>query len=107
MIKEYSFEVLFGVQTDTFDILGLPSVVSSSLSLELPPMPQDLSDQVKKIATEMIGKQNQSYPPYSSARVNGKPLFQWARDGKLDQITIPTVDIEIFSLELVDTYSLE
>lgn len=39
---------------------------------------------------------NQTYPPYSSCRINGKHLFQWAKEGKLDQITIPSIEIEIF-----------
>lgn len=47
---------------------------------------------------QMVGQQEQAYPPYSSARVNGKFMFEWARDGGLDQITPPKKMIEIFSM---------
>ena len=29
---------------------------------------------------------NQKYPPYSSYRLNGKPLWEWAKLGKIDEV---------------------
>ncbi|OGD69910.1 hypothetical protein A3I18_00740 [Candidatus Campbellbacteria bacterium RIFCSPLOWO2_02_FULL_35_11] len=50
---------------------------------------------------EMKGKFVQKYPPYSSMTVNGKQLFQWAREGRLGEIKIPEQEVEVFSTELL------
>lgn len=50
----------------------------------------------------LVGKFKQAYPPYSSCRVDGKPLFQWAREGTLNEIIIPTIEVEIFNLTLLE-----
>lgn len=86
--KTYEFEVLFGVESDTYDILGVPSLSRGS-----PP-----SDDALKVYTDsLVGKFRQEYPPYSSPKVKGKPLFWWAREGKIDEITIPSKIIQIYS----------
>ena len=40
-------------------------------------------------------------PPYSSYKIKGKPLFQWAREGKLDEIKIPMRQTKINSAEML------
>jgi len=50
---------------------------------------------------DSIGKHYQSYPPYSSRTVNGKPLYYWARQGKIHEITIPEKEIEIVTFNLI------
>ena len=40
-------------------------------------------------------------PPYSSYKIKGKPLFQWAREEKLNEIEIPTRKTKIHSAELL------
>ena len=41
-------------------------------------------------------------PPYSSYKIKGKPLFQWAREGKLSEIEIPMRQTKINSAELLN-----
>lgn len=78
--KTYEAEILFGVKTDTYDVLGLiTGIGSEALS------PQALIDILKKLE----GTFDLPYPPYSSKPVEGKPLFVWAREGKLQDIQIP------------------
>jgi len=95
--KEYIFEVLFGLKTDTYDILGIVNDV------EIKKTPENLEQQIQKLLPSFIGKQQQPYPPYSSMPVNGKPLYYWAREKKLSEITIPSREIEIFDVKLLDS----
>uniref|UniRef100_A0A6B2LGH2 tRNA pseudouridine(55) synthase n=1 Tax=Arcella intermedia TaxID=1963864 RepID=A0A6B2LGH2_9EUKA len=97
--KDYTWEMVLGWQTDTYDILGM---VSSPVECAACKWSNDdeLTQQVNQIVSKQIGKQVQKYPPYSSVRVNGKLLFQWAKENKLDSIEIPSKTIEIFSLSL-------
>lgn len=91
--KEYEFDVLFGVETDTYDILGK---IIHNTDIE-----EDLLEKAKKILPQYIGQHEQPYPPYSSQPVNGKPLYYWARKNKINDITIPTKKIEIYALEFL------
>jgi tRNA pseudouridine55 synthase len=93
--KTYEFEVLLGVQTDTYDILGLIKQNKKILNKT------NVNLIVNTFVSNHIGKQIQSYPPYSSKPVNGKPLFWWAKENKLSEITIPTKEIEIYQFELL------
>lgn len=87
--KTYIFEVLFGIATDTYDILGkiTQNKLPTSVSLE----------QFQDLAKTYKGKHIQPYPPYSSPRIKGKSLFWWARENLLHTISIPKKEIEIFS----------
>lgn len=91
--KEYECEVLFGIETDTYDILG--KIINKTAPQE------NLDEKIKHIVPAFLGKHTQPYPPYSSQPVNGKPLYYWARNNKLSDIEIPTKNIEIYSIELI------
>ena len=94
MNKIYEYEVLFGVETDTCDILGLPiELVNNRSSVD--------ENKIQEILKKLIGKITQTYPPYSSKTVNGIPLFQYAREGRLSEITLPVNEIEIYSHEFL------
>jgi len=90
--KKYLFEILFGVTTDTYDPLG---IVQSFYEIT-----SDINSQIQKCATLIPGLHDQPYPPYSSARVKGKPLFYWARTGMISTIEIPTKTIEVKHFEI-------
>jgi tRNA pseudouridine55 synthase len=80
-LKEYVFEVVFGIQTDTYDLLGVTNIGN-----DIPEIPiideQKLRNQLELQIPSHLGHHMQPYPPYSSARVDGKPLFQWAKEGR-------------------------
>ena len=105
--KTYSFDIVFGVATDTFDLLGLvtktffDSKHSSQLSLELPE-----KNKLEKLVSSLKGKLAQEYPPFSSKTVGGKALFSWAKENRLHEIEIPKNDIEIYSVELLSAGQL-
>jgi tRNA pseudouridine55 synthase len=117
--KQYEVTVLFGFQTDTYDLLGLlessPEMlpqrthkfsaenllhvraVALSSSSETT-FTRELENKLKNFT----GKIDQKYPPYSSRTVDGKPLWLWAREGRLNEITIPTHQVYISNVEIVN-----
>lgn len=118
--KTYEFTVLLGIATDTYDVLGVVKnfkqlaprnkqiQISQNHDMKLfKPFENSDLDSVRNLEFEIsnvlkifIGKHSQPYPAYSSKTVQGKPLFWWARENKLDEIVIPKRDIEIYDLKL-------
>jgi len=90
--KTYEFLVLFGIKTDTYDLLG--KVIETNIE------PIDLD---KLELDKFIGQIKQPFPPYSSFSLKHKeerkPIWEWTKLGKLDEIIIPIKEVEIFSLE--------
>ena len=98
--KVYEVDVLFGMTTDTYDILGMidDTVPHNEFVLN--------ETTVSTVVETCIGTGYQTYPPYSSKTVQGKPLWRWAREGSLSTIELPTREIEIYRIELLSTYEL-
>lgn len=94
--KTYELEVLFGLSTDSYDILGLVD------NFELKQLPTHFNGLVNDHIQGLIGKHKQKYPPYSAGRVQGKPLYWWARNGRLDEVNVPEKEIEIYALQLIN-----
>ncbi|HUQ85112.1 MAG TPA: hypothetical protein VM077_02205 [Candidatus Limnocylindrales bacterium] len=99
LTKEYEFEVLFGMSTDTYDSLGLLNNLAIKQFNNSAFTRVDLEKQINQFIRTKLGRQHQPYPPYSSKEVNGKPLFQWAREKKLSVIEIPCRETEIYEFE--------
>lgn len=93
--KEYEVDILFGFETDTYDVMGKVASFGGKLELEV-------IEQIQKILSKFIGTIEQSYPPYSSRPVNGKPLFAWAREGKIKEIEIPKHKVLIEEIEILN-----
>lgn len=70
--KEYETEIVFGVSTDTFDVLGLVEKCSGS-NIE--------RRELEGYLLSMPRSFEQEYPPYSSKTIGGVPLFELARKG--------------------------
>ena len=69
--KVYECEVLFGVNTDTYDMLGIPEGYIQGIPTE-----ESIDIAMQKIKTMAL-----PYPPYSSKTVEGVPLFVHAKSG--------------------------
>jgi len=93
--KTYEFEMIFGLQTDTSDILGYLKEIKITHELK------NVNLFVNIFVNNYLGIKTQFYPPYSSKPVNGKPLFWWARNDKLSQISLPKHTIEIFEFKTI------
>lgn len=99
--KVYEAQVLFGFSTDSFDLLGLPSIQRSA------PDEGSLNrDSIIKSLKHLTGKVLLPIPPYSSVPYKGKPLFEWARAGKLKEKDWPKREMEIKSIKLVNSKQL-
>lgn len=99
--KSYTFELLFGAETDSYDYLGLLH------STHLTEITSNVNLYVNSFVNTHLGKQKQYYPPFSSKPVEGKPLFWWAKQGRLHEITLPTRDIEIYSFVKVSEQTVQ
>ncbi len=97
--KTYHAKILFGISTDSYDILGLPELQNKKERIS----EADLNTAVNSL----IGTQQIPLPPFSSKPVKGKPLFQWALEKKLDEIEIPTRTMEIYNAKINNFYDIQ
>lgn len=88
--KEYEFEVLLGISSDTGDVLGLAEA-SAQTRRYTPAL-------LRKAGRSIRGAHTLPYPAYSSKTVNGIPLFEYARAGKLGDIKIPTAPMRVYRI---------
>ncbi len=107
--KEYEFEVLFGVSSDTGDVMGV--VAENAIqNVKQPPL-SALSTKVLNMR-QFEGKYSCEYPAFSSKTVKSKktgeikPLFLWALEDRLDEIELPKKEVEIYKLELLCTSTM-
>jgi tRNA pseudouridine(55) synthase len=89
--KTYKFKILFGIETDSYDILG--RIITNKHRII------DESALVNLLKT-LRGQHNQKFPPFSSKRVGGKALWQHMKNGTIDQIDIPSKKININEINL-------
>lgn len=89
--KEYIATFKFGILTDTLDSTG--SVLKDE---ECILEKESLIDAMKKIE----GTYMQEVPIYSAVRINGKKLYEYAREGL--EVELPKHEVTISNLELLD-----
>jgi len=89
--KEYTAEIKIGIKTDTGDITG--NIVDKSTNKLLK---KNLIEVLKKFPK----KYTQTVPKYSAKKVNGKKLYEYARNN--ETVELPTQEVEIKELELID-----
>lgn len=87
--KEYIATLSLGCSTDTYDASGkvLEEKVFTGIG------------NVEEVLQSFIGKQKQLPPIYSAIKVNGKKLYEYARENK--EVEIQPRDIEIKEIELL------
>lgn len=88
--KEYIAKVVLGIDTDTLDITGnIINECRTNVNV----------DMVKSVLNSFVGKSIQEVPKYSAVKVNGKKLYEYARNG-ID-VELPKREIQIFDIELI------
>ena len=88
--KEYEAEITLGILTDTLDSEG--NILKE----------EDVSftkEEITKAINSMKGKYIQEVPIYSAIKVNGKKLYEYAREGI--EVTLPKREVDIMSIELI------
>jgi tRNA pseudouridine55 synthase len=96
--KEYVVDILFGAATDTYDVLGKVMNTGDSGAIT--------KQGIEKALNEFRGKVDQEYPPFSSKPVEGRSLFEWARQGALGALTSPKKAIEVYDISLESMYKV-
>ena len=97
--KIYKSELLIGITTDTYDILGLPSINENTTIKE------NISiDYISNIIYSFAGSYKQNYQNFSSicaiSKFTGirKPLWKWSKENKINEINIPSKIVNIKSI---------
>ena len=87
--KTYIFEMIFGTSTDTLDLSGNVTGFSDKTYDK---------EKLKKILDDLNGKTIEQVPPmYSAVKVNGKKLYEYARENK--EIKRKSRKITIYNIE--------
>ena len=89
--KEYVAEFILGRLTDTLDIEG--NLLKSEET-------DFTKDEVLHACKKLIGNYIQTVPIYSAVKVNGKKLYEYAREN-ID-VELPKHNVTISSIELLD-----
>ncbi|PGH05363.1 tRNA pseudouridine(55) synthase [Helicocarpus griseus UAMH5409] len=94
--KSYEAMVLFGAATDTYDRLG--KVVSRA------PYEHVTREKVEETLKQFRGKIMQRPSIFSALRVQGKRLYEYAREGIEPPVEILKRPVEVSNLEIVEWY---
>lgn len=92
--KSYECAVLFGAATDSYDCAG--KVVGRA------PYQHVTKEKVEGALEKFRGKIMQRPPIFSALRVQGKRLYEYAREGKEVPVEIQERPVEVVSLELTE-----
>lgn len=98
--KEYHFTVLFGLATDTHDILG-KVIDSDKKKTSAIKTVQEMKELLEKELPFFTGELVQEYPMYSSKTVNGLPLFEYARTGRAVKIPARKIVVKKIILQKI------
>ena len=88
--KEYVAELLLGVETDTQDTTGR---VLAEHAVEV------TEDEVREACMSFVGEYDQVPPMYSALKVNGKRLYELAREGR--EVERKARPVTIYELEIL------
>jgi len=89
--KEYIATVELGTETDTLDNTGKVLVDNECIKTY---------DEIVEALNNFKGFYNQEVPKYSAVKINGRKLYEYAREN-ID-IELPKRDVEIKDIELID-----
>lgn len=97
--KIYEAVLQLGMKTETGDGEGsiLEKIEVSNDTME--------EENVNKVLSSFIGKQSQTPPMYSAIKVDGRKLYDYAREGK--KVEIPIRNIEIYNMNLIEISLIE
>lgn len=88
--KEYIAHMIFGISTDTIDVTG--NILKEEIF-------ECSEEKIKEAVLSMKGIYEQEVPIYSAVKINGKKLYEYARNG--EEITLPKRLVEIKEIEVL------
>ncbi len=90
--KEYIAEVTLGIKTDTLDITG--NILEEKKEKII------TKEKLTEVLSSFIGKYNMEVPIYSAIKVNGKKLYEYARENK--KVELPVKEVYVNNIELIN-----
>lgn len=94
--KEYEAEIILGIKTDTGDITG--NILKEEDV-------KKTKEEIEKSLIEMTKEYNQEVPIYSAVKINGKKLYEYARNN--EEVELPKRKVDIKELELISDITYE
>ena len=89
--KEYIAKVRLGIKTDTLDITGnILEEIKEDLNKE----------ELEEVLQSFIGDYSYEVPIYSAIKVNGKKLYEYARNNQ--KVELPIKNSYIYDIKLID-----
>lgn len=92
--KEYIAKVRLGIETDTLDITGTTIKEDKNKY-------KYSKEEIEEVLKKFIGKTMQTVPKYAAIKVDGKKLYEYARNG--EEVELPTREIEVYDLKLASS----
>ena len=89
--KTYVATLKLGMKTDTGDITG-KVIEERTVDVDF--------NKIEEVLKSFLGKQMQIPPMYSAIKVDGKKLYEYAREGK--SVPVPPREIEIYKINLIN-----
>jgi tRNA pseudouridine55 synthase len=90
--KEYEATLKLGEETTTDDLTGK--------MVDTKPWEETTPDQIRAVFQTFLGKIQQIPPMFSAVKVNGTPLYRWARKGI--EVERKEKEVEIFDIRIVE-----
>ncbi|MEN9647398.1 MAG: tRNA pseudouridine synthase [Candidatus Parcubacteria bacterium] len=84
--KTYEAEIALGIRTDTSDITG--NILESISDTEIAKLNVN-QEKVQEVLKSLEGEIELPVSVYSALKRSGKRLYEYAREGKIDQVEIP------------------
>lgn len=88
--KEYEAEFILGYETDTLDVTGITTKTSDLVVSK---------SEIEKCIMSFEGTYEQEVPAYSAVKIDGKKLYEYAREGV--SINLPKRTVDISSIEVL------
>jgi len=88
--KEYEAEITLGILTDTLDITGS---ILKECNIDCS------QNEIEEALSKIKGKYIQETPIYSAVKVNGKKLYEYARNN--EEVILPKREVDIKDIELI------
>lgn len=94
--KEYEAEIILGISTDSLDVTG--NILEERKSIIS-------KDKIEKVLKSMECEYEQTVPIYSAVKVNGKKLYEYARENK--NVELPKRKVDIKKIKLIGDIKYE
>lgn len=92
--KSYTGTIRFGFATETYDAEGQPLREPQPVALTL--------EDVRKEAARFLGQIEQMPPPFSAKKIQGKPAYKLAREGKMPALKPARITVDVFTIDTME-----